>query len=298
MPSEIQIYGDTSLFGFGIRFETTRPGLLDAALALYPEHEGVSDCEPSIYVVLETYEVKEIAPDNVRIDGMELSVVRDGIFLRADGARQRGACIFPNVLPDKNMVRESINTVAMYLVAQAGRIPVHASAVMFGDRAIVLAGQSGAGKSSLAMAADRAGYPVLSDDTIFVQTKPEFCIWALPQAIHVFEKDAPAGAANGMRFRSGRWKHTLPITAPRHRAEQAVLCVLARGDIVTLEPIPEADAVGTLTRDPEPGYEFYGDRAVEAVCAVARGGTWKLTLARDPDAAIAALAAAFSGHVR
>jgi hypothetical protein len=296
MPSEIQIYGDTSLFGFGIRFETDRPELLDAALALYPQHEDVSEHPSAIYVVLETYDVKEFVSDRVHVDGMELSVVRDGIFLRADGARQRGVCIFPDVLPDENAVRESINTVVMYLVAQAGRIPVHASAVMFGDRAIVLAGRSGAGKSSLAMAADRAGYPVLSDDTIFVQTKPEFRIWALPQAIHVFEKDAPAGAANGTRFRSGRWKHTLPITAPRFRAEQAVLCVLAHGDDVALEPMPEADAIEVLTRDPEPGYEFYGDRAVEAVGAVARGGTWKLTLARDPAAAIAALAAVFSGH--
>ena len=295
MPSEIEIYGDTSLFGFGIRFESTSAELLSAALALYPQHEDVSGHGPSIYVVLETYDVRDIASDSVRIDGMELSVVRDGIFLRADGARQRGACFFPSTLSDENAVRESINTVAMYLVAQAGRIPVHASAVMFGDRAIVLAGRSGAGKSSLAMAADRAGYPVLSDDTIFVQTTPEFHIWALPQAIHVFEKDAPAGAANGIRFRSGRWKHTLPITAPRYRAEQAALCVLARGDAVALEPMPEADAVEVLTRDPESGYEFYGDRAIEAVRAVARGGTWKLTLARDPDAAIAALADAFSG---
>jgi hypothetical protein len=295
MPSEKQIYGDTTLFGIRVRFESDCRKTLDAALALYPLYEDAQTREQPVYVVLKTYDVKDFASDSVRVDGMELSIVRDGIVLQADGARQRGACIFPNELPNEDVVRDAINTVAMFLVAQAGRVPVHASAVMFGERAVVLAGRSGAGKSSLALAADRAGYPVLSDDTVFVQTDPAFALWALPQAIHVFEQDAAGHARNGMRFRSGRWKHVLPIAAPRCRAEQASLCVLARGEQVSLEPMAEADAVDALTRDPEPGYEFYGMRAVDAVRAIARGGTWRLTLSRDPDRAIDVLAATFGG---
>ena len=296
MPSEFEIYGDTVLFGVRIRFESNRREVLDAALALYPPYADVSAPEPSIYIVLETYDVREFVSDSVHIDGTELSIVRDGIFLRADAERRRGACIFPDALDDGDAIGDAVNTVAMFLVAQAGRVPVHASAVMFGDRAVVLAGRSGAGKSSLALAADRAGHPVLSDDTVFVQTQPEFRLWALPQAIHVFEKDAPAGARNGLRYRSGRWKHVLPITTPRYHAERAVLCVLARGNAAALEPMPEEEAVDALTRDPESGYEFYGVRAAEAVRAIARGGVWRLTLSDDPDAAIGVLAAAFAGR--
>ena len=293
MPSEIQIYGDTTLFGIRVCFESDRRETLDAALALYPLHDDASVQAQPVYIVLNTYGVKESPSDNVRVDGMELSIVRDGIVLQADGARRRGTCLFPNELPNEDVVCDAVNTVAMFLVAQAGRVPVHASAVMFGARAVVLAGPSGAGKSSLALAADRAGHPVLSDDTVFVQTEPAFALWALPQAIHVFERDAGTHARNGMRFRSGRWKHVLPIAAPRFRAEQASLCVLARGEDVALEPMAEADAVAALTRDPEPGYEFYGTRAVDAVRAIARGGAWRLTLSHDPDKAIEVLASAF-----
>jgi hypothetical protein len=295
MPSEIEIYGDTALFGIRVCFESDRRETLDAALALYPLHDDAPMQEQAVYIVLETYDVKGIPPDSMRVDGMELSIVRDGIVLQADGMRRRGVCIFPNELPNDDVVSDAINTVAMFLVAQAGRVPVHASAVMFGERAVVLAGRSGAGKSSLALAADRAGYPVLSDDTVFVQTQPKFALWALPQAIHVFEQDAAGQARNGMRFRSGRWKHALPVAAPRFRADQALLCVLARGEDVSLKPIAEADAVAALTCDPEPGYEFYGTRAVDAVRAIARGGTWRLTLSRNPAEAIGVLAAAFAG---
>jgi hypothetical protein len=295
MPSEKQIYGDTALFDIRIRFESDRRELLDAALTLYPQHDDAATEEQPVYVVLKTYDVKDFASDNVRIDGMELNIVRDGIVLQADGARRRGVCIFPNELQNEDAVGDAINTVAMFLVAQAGRVPVHASAVMFGRRAVVLAGRSGAGKSSLALAADRAGFSVLSDDTVFVQTAPAFALWALPQAIHVFERDAAGHARNGMRFRSGRWKHALPIAAPHYRAEQALLCVLARGEEASLEPMAEADAVDALTRDPEPGYEFYGARATDAVRALARGGAWRLTLSHDPGAAIELLAATFAG---
>jgi hypothetical protein len=298
MPSEIQIYGDTTLFGIRVCFESDRRETLDAALALYPLRDDVSMQVQPVYIVLKTYDVKALPSDSVRVDGMELSIVRDGIVLQADGMRQRGVCIFPNELPNSDVVCDAINTVAMFLVAQAGRVPVHASAVMFGERAVVLAGRSGVGKSSLALAADRAGYPVLSDDTVFVQTESKFALWALPQAIHVFEQDAAGHARNGMRFRSGRWKHALPIAAPRFRAEQASLCVLARGEDVSLEPIAEADAIEALTHDPEPGYEFYGARAVDAARAIARGGTWRLTLSRDPDKAIEVLAAAFAEAVQ
>lgn len=295
MPSENQIYGDTALFGIRIRFQSNRREILEAALALYPLHEDAPMQARPVYIVLKTYDVREFASDSVRIDGMELNIVRDGIVLQAEGARQRGACIFPNELPNEDVVHDAINTVAMFLVAQAGRVPVHASAVMFGERAVVLAGRSGAGKSSLALAADRAGYPVLSDDTVFVQTEPAFALWARPEAIHVFEQDALGRTRNGLRFRSGRWKHVLPIAAPRYRADKALLCVLARGENISLEPITEAHAVDALTRDPEPGYEFYGVRAIDAVRAIARGGTWRLTLSHDPDKAIDVLAAAFGG---
>jgi hypothetical protein len=158
---------------------------------------------------------------------------------------------------------------------------------MLDGAAMVFAGRSGAGKSSLALAACRAGLPLLSDDTIFVQTSPTFRLWSLPRAIHVFPGDAPPGSGGAMRFRSGRWKRTLAPTERRHMARLAVLFVLERGEEVRLAPLSFGEAVQALTADPEPGYQFYGDGSVAAARALAANGAWRLTLSNDPQEAIA-----------
>jgi len=302
MPSEFEIYSDTVLFGIRILFESNDRKVLDDAVSHYSQRSQREDAgithDVSVYVVLETYNVSEFVSESAHTDEAGLSIVRDGIFMRADCERRRGACIFPDEFRGTEKVRDAIDTVVLFLVAHAGRVPVHASAVMFGETAVVFAGRSGAGKSSLALAANRAGYPVLSDDTIFVQTAPDFCVWALPQAIHVLEKDAPAGAQSSARFRSGRWKRAIPIAVPRHKAERTHLCVLGRGNEVSLREMPEAEAVDALTREPEPGYEFYGARATEAVRAIAAGGCSRLLLSGDAEAAMTVLATAFAGGGR
>jgi hypothetical protein len=190
---------------------------------------------------------------------------------------------------------EMLSTVALFLVAQAGRTPLHASAIMMGDTAFVLAGRSGSGKSSLALAADRAGLRILSDDTIYVQIEPHLTVWARPHAIHVFEKDIPQGSSGPLRYRSGRWKRALPITASCMKAERAVLCVLECGTDADLQPLDVEEAIAILTAAPEPGYELYGQRAAEAVRALAQGGCWRMTLSADPSEAIDLLLRRFGG---
>ena len=54
------------------------------------------------------------------------------------------------------------------LLQQRGVLPLHASAIEADGRAIVLAGNSGEGKSTLAAAFHRAGYRVLADDVVAV----------------------------------------------------------------------------------------------------------------------------------
>jgi hypothetical protein len=220
------------------------------------------------------------------IAGSRLAIAFDHISSYADGLTGRGRCACRREDINGAAAAEAINTVVLFLVAHAGRIPVHASAFMLRDTAIVLAGRSGSGKSSLAYSANRKRLPVLSDDTLYVQPEPRLRIWALPNAIHVLKKDAPGEAGGAMRFRSGRWKRALPIQQPAHMAERSILCVLDHGSAVGLEPMPCGEAVSLLTRFPEPGYEFYGDRSAAAIRALTQGGCWKLTLSQDPDAAI------------
>jgi hypothetical protein len=203
-------------------------------------------------------------------------------------------CTFPVAAVNSEAFAEAINTIVLFLVARAGRIPVHASAIIIDDRALVLAGRSGSGKSALAMAANQAGLPVLSEDSVFVQLEPSFFLWGLPEAIHLLERDAPPGIEGATRVRRGRVKRAYPVANCRTGADNGVLCVLAQGDRVTLEPSDREQAVRALTQRPEPGYDFYGRRMEDAVRAIAARGCWRLSLSKDPKAAITTLVEAFS----
>ncbi len=89
------------------------------------------------------------------------------------------------------------------LLHQRGLLPLHASAIEHGGRAIAFAGHSGQGKSTLAAAFHRAGYRVLADDVCAVRVEdggppmvypayPELKLWA--DAIDKLEID-PEGLA-------------------------------------------------------------------------------------------------------
>jgi hypothetical protein len=298
MPSEIEFYGDIVLFDVHVVFECNRQDVLSAVLAAYAfeDHTSLLDSAPSVYIVIRSTPAGDAArADHARVEGTHLDIMRSGISLHADGVTGRGRCEFPLGAANGEVLLDAINTIVLFLVAHAGRIPLHASAIMLDDTAIVFAGRSGSGKSTLALAASRAGLPVLSDDTIFVQTVPSFRIWSVARAIHVFEKDAPNGVEAGMRFRSGRWKKALAIAAPKRTAKCAILCVLRRGDEIGLEPLAQTQAVAEVVTDPEPGYEFYGERSTAAARALAESGAWRLTLSADPAEAIDLVRRIFAG---
>lgn len=62
-------------------------------------------------------------------------------------------------------------TVLSIVAHQRGLLPLHASAVQIGDRAVVLMGPSGSGKSSLAAALSRRGHVYLTDDVAVIDTE-------------------------------------------------------------------------------------------------------------------------------
>ncbi len=287
-----------SLFGIRVEFESNSEEAIAIARECISRGNQTlfsNADERTIYIVLTMYDVnRPPAQDREHVDSTSLTLNFEGVKVWANPLSGRGMCEFPPGSEHGEPFSEAINTVALYLVAQAGRIPVHAAAIMLEDVAVVLAGSSGAGKSSLAMAAAQAGLDVLSEDTVFVQCEPKLRLWSRTEAIHVFENDAPAGAEGGMRLRSGRWKKVLPLATRRDYADSARLCVLARGDELSLKPMVADDAIIALTANPEPGYEFYGARAVEAVRLLAEQGAWQLTLSRSPREAIALIRQVFA----
>jgi hypothetical protein len=62
-----------------------------------------------------------------------------------------------------------IGTVFGILLHQRGQIVLHASAVRVGDKTVLFCGASGVGKSTMAAALGREGYPMLADDVCAIE---------------------------------------------------------------------------------------------------------------------------------
>jgi hypothetical protein len=298
MPSnQRKIYGDILLFGIRVRFCSDDERALDVALTVYADwrHDDAPEDVETIRIELSSYSVNQEFADRHDVEGHRLAIGRKGIAIVADGKAGTGSCSFPSDA-DSGDLADLINTMVLFLMGHAGRVPLHASAVMLDGTAIIFAGASGAGKSTLALAASQAGLPLLSDDTIFVQASPVFRLWSLAGAIHVFAKDAPPGSDGAMRFRAGRWKKSLVAPERRRVAREAVLCVLERGETVHLAPLSAEDAAHSLTVNPESGYQFYGDASLIAARALAGKGAWRLTLSADPAQAVALILQRFANR--
>lgn len=187
---------------------------------------------------------------------------------------------------------EVLEPLVLFVLAHHDRTPLHASAFIAGGVAILASGPSGAGKSSLALAADRAGWPVLSDDTIYLQRQGRFRIWGLPRAAHLLPGDSRDLAAP-TRTRNGQVKHAIPFGSTARGmvcADRATLCLLEHGSRAALEPLDAAGALGRLG-PLEPGFDLFVRESAEAYGLLAANGAWLLTLSRDPAEAIALLAA-------
>jgi hypothetical protein len=290
MPSEFAHRASLSLFGVRVEVESSLESAAIAAQGRISSGKPAdfsNDDQKSVYIVLSSYAVnepREHCADSV--DAVSLCLNFGQITVRADAVSGRGTCEFPDGCEFGQPFAEAIDTVVLFLVAHAGRIPVHASAIMLQDTAVTLAGPSGSGKSTLALAAAQAGLTVLSEDTVFVQLHPKLRLWSRTEAIHVLEKDAPAEAPSAVRYRSGRWKKILPVDAPQNCADKAVLCVLAPGDGLSLAAMQPDDAVIAVTANPEPGFDLYGARSVEAARLLAGNCAWRLTLSESPREAI------------
>lgn len=81
----------------------------------------------------------------------------------------REVVIDPHMASDATDIRVFLfSTVFAILCFRRGLIPLHASVVRIGDRAVAFSGISGAGKSTLAACFHQRGYSVLSDDVAVI----------------------------------------------------------------------------------------------------------------------------------
>ena len=230
----------------------------------------------------------------VRAEGSRLSI-SGGVAAAADADLGRAWCRVGDARAfDDPALRERVlDCLILWLVTRNGRTPLHAAGIVAGGTAILLAGRSGSGKSCLALAAHRAGFPLISDDTVYVEMESRFRIRGVPRPIHLFAKDVPGHGPGPIRWRNGKRKHAvaLPIPAQPVTADRAVLCVLDRGgDKARLEPLAP-DAARAALGPPEPGFDLLADDIAVVLNRITHRGAWRLRLSHDPAEAVDLLAA-------
>ena len=232
----------------------------------------------------------------IAFDGSRLTVRGPGVMGHADVERGIAGCeVSEHYLQDSAALRQDVlEPLVLMMLAHRDRTPLHASAFIVDDVAILLSGHTGAGKSCLARAADMAGYQVLSDDTVFVQQTPRLAVWGWPTAAHLLAHDAPA-VRGPTRLRNGTVKRVVPLRSASQAAiacNLAVLCLLsrARHGKPALEPLP-ASAIEERLWPLDEGFDLLPVPIARSLATLSTRGAWELRLSDDPTEAVRLLAA-------
>jgi len=268
------------------------PALLNALDAAFAGWEAPPvEAEPKLRIELKVSAALwgSEEPD-IAADAQSLHIRGCGVEALADARGFARASVSLQFATDTAALRAHvIEPLILFLLTSAGRAPIHAAGVVMDGRALLLAGPSGSGKSCLALAAHALGFDVLSDDTVYVQTRPELRAWGLPRPVHVYAEDA-GSRLGAIRSRNGKFKRALPLSAGAQCwAPPGALILLETGVEVALRPIPASEAEAALVR-PEPGFALRRAAITDAVSRMAAIGAWRLTLSANPAEAIALLA--------
>lgn len=226
------------------------------------------------------------APGRVELNGA-------GVHGWADAATLTAACtISPAVLRDRSQFDELVlGSLVLNLIAHADRQPLHAAGVRRGRHTLLLHGRSGAGKSTLAYAALRSGWDVLSDDAVYLQSRPVLRVWARAARLHLPSESArwfPELADRPLvRRQNGKWKIPVEPAAAwpgaLRPAEHPILCLLERG---TGEPdvrsVDAAFAIRAVLLSLDAGFDVFRETIAPVLRVLVGERAWVVRTAPDP----------------
>lgn len=300
------------VLGVPVQFAAAEPDLAGAVEAAYGAWHGLDENPELVSDRERTPEIRlSLSPGVDRHRAGSVAVrTRAGGWLRLRGAglagvarvdRMMGRLTVGSTAPvDGPWVREALDTLTLFLVTRLDRQPVHAAAIADGNRGLVLAGSSGVGKSTLALAALRAGLRVLTDDAVYVQLRPRLRVWGMGRPLHV-----PPGTAE--RFPDlargpavvrpgGKRKVAVALESGGEAVgeppvlERTGLCVLeAGGQGPSVATLPVEEAVQTLLSRLDPGFDAFRETIPERIRALAGGGAWRVRVGAEPEGALPAL---------
>lgn len=197
----------------------------------------------------------EAAKDNylLRVDGVARYLARHGrevLVNRAEGAQ------------DSDVRALLLGSVVTALLHQRNVLVLHAGGVVGRTGAVLIAGHSGQGKSTLLAALAERGYPIVADDEAAITfdsagqpfvhpAYPRLKLWA--DAVSRLGRD-PADMPR-VRAKAGKYAFSVEPGFTQHQVPVAHLCVLERGDdsFPRVEPVSDSDGFTTVrqqTRNP------------------------------------------------
>ena len=153
---------------------------------------------------------------------------------------------------------ELVNRWILPIIARHERsaFPVHATSLEIGGRALLLCGDSGTGKSTLAGALGQRGGRVLGDEPVLVEARGAgVIVWPGESSVRLHADSAAAvGGVSGMRADGPRFGKALLLPDAEHDGSHAVpllaVCALQPrhdgNDGVRVEPLAPVDAVALL----------------------------------------------------
>lgn len=183
-----------------------------------------------------------------------------------------------------------IEALTLKLVIGTGRHPVHAATVVRNGRALLLAGPSGVGKSTLAYAASRAGLEVRGDEAAYVQRDPALRVWGMPGTLRLSTLGAlhfpelsevpPIVSLNGKQKVVVDLDIEDDVLSP---VEEAAVCILSKGhDTALLERLKPSVVFDFLTSRVESGFDINPAEGKRVAQQLAGNGGWRVKLSDDP----------------
>jgi len=300
------VYAETRLIlGIPARFESNAEEVIAAvrrAFAAWP----VADAQPRVHVRFHVTESGGEGDSGAHIQ-YEIPVptrviFRSGHSLVEADAVERVATgrVTRAMLGNTELFRYGLLEAAtLFLLTRLDRIPFHAAGLIRGDGALLLAGRSGAGKSTLAWAALRsdAGFGMLAEDCVYIQTEPESRVWGWPGFFHLSLEAAaffdelrshePFIMASGKRKIALKARAITSSPVKGHWVGRATVCLIERsGGPPRLEPLDSQEAECLLFSAIEEGFDLFADRLPSAVRPFLIPHAWRLDPGPDPSMAV------------
>ena len=288
MSGAARIATTVPVLGVPVRFESNDVAVLDAVERAYAP--GAAPDEPAASVRIDVVAGEGLGVGFEVCDGDLLVVSGDGCRGTSDFTRREAVAEVTGGLlaDDAGFARGVLDALTLWIVTGMDREPLHAAAVAEGRSALLLAGESGAGKSTTVYACARAGVRVLAEDAVYLQLFP-FRVWGMARAVHLLpdaRRFFPELAALPTRpMPNGKTKLVVDLPRPsgaREPIDRAAVCLLARGGPPGIERVSADEVAAALTRAPAAGFDRFAESIGPRVRRLSEGGGWRMTLPPDP----------------